>query len=82
MSLSIFAFCAVVLTCAMFAKREAMLGFPCFIFWALLLPGIFISYWDLLRFWVWLRFVHMPLSGYARNGMPSVKVICRKAMVN
>ncbi len=36
MLFAVLAFAAVVLTYAMFQSRQAMLGFPCLIFWAIL----------------------------------------------
>jgi hypothetical protein len=36
MLFAVLGFGAIVLTCAMFQSRQAMLGFPCLIFWAIM----------------------------------------------
>ncbi len=53
MLLSILAFIAVCLTIAMFVTKQAMLGFPCVIFWALIgAQGYTLSImtWDMYYF--------------------------------
>lgn len=72
MLLSILSVTAIALTCAMFATRQVMLGFPCVIFWGILGGYCYqqsVTTWDSYYFLFFASMGMVIFSAYAMYGL-------------